>query len=208
MAEVRPSFQNRSVKTTGCNSSSSSTTNAFLLPDNLPPDQDPLFNPGKLNIPLVNNRKGSLPPTGPASGSHPSQLRLSISGPGDVVTRSKAEGRLNRARSLPVKYRYHPSNATLLSHSRHCRLPPPTPFPQRDASVSNPCLCRCFFSWLCLLHGGSLGWSYCFAQIGGYCKVRSARKTVEFRIVIKELLMCIRNINVVLVASSEEIKLE
>ncbi|XP_077960596.1 calcium-activated potassium channel subunit alpha-1a isoform X2 [Gasterosteus aculeatus] len=119
MAEVRPSFQNRSVKTTGCNSSSSTTTNAFLLPDNLPPDQDPLFNPGKLNIPLVNNRKGSLPPTGPASGSHPSQLRLSISGPGDVVTRSKAEGRLNRARSLPVKYRYHPSNATLLSHSRH-----------------------------------------------------------------------------------------
>lgn len=38
--------------------------------------------------------------------------------------------------------------------------------------------------------------------------MRSARKTVDFRIVTKELLMCIRNINVVLVASSEEIKLK
>ncbi|XP_078016869.1 calcium-activated potassium channel subunit alpha-1a isoform X15 [Epinephelus lanceolatus] len=117
MDEVRPSFQNRSVKTTGCNSTSI-TTNAFL-PNNLHPNQEPLFNPGKLNIPLVNNRKGSLLPMGPGPGADPSKLRLSISGPGDVAARSLAESRLNRARSLPVKYRYHPSNAMLLSHSRH-----------------------------------------------------------------------------------------
>ncbi|KAK9541485.1 hypothetical protein VZT92_001522 [Zoarces viviparus] len=117
MDGVRPSFQNRSVKTTGCNSTST-TTNAFL-PTNLHPNQDPLFKPGKPNIPLVNNRKGSLLPMGPGPGSDRSQLRFSISGPGDVVSRSQAESRLNRARSLPVKYRYHPSNATLFSHSRH-----------------------------------------------------------------------------------------
>ncbi|CAF98632.1 unnamed protein product, partial [Tetraodon nigroviridis] len=38
---------------------------------------------------------------------------------GDVVARPLVESRLSRARSLPVKYRYHPSNAMLLSHSRH-----------------------------------------------------------------------------------------
>ncbi|XP_056291171.1 calcium-activated potassium channel subunit alpha-1-like isoform X1 [Pseudoliparis swirei] len=117
MDEVRPSFQNRSVKTTGCNSTST-TTNAFL-PDNLHPNQDPLFNPGKRSIPLVNNRKGSLLPMGPGPASDPSKLRFSISGPGDVVARSQAASRLNRARSLPMKYRYHPSNAMLLSHSTH-----------------------------------------------------------------------------------------
>ncbi|TNN78502.1 Calcium-activated potassium channel subunit alpha-1 [Liparis tanakae] len=114
MDEVRPSFQNRSVKTTGCNSTST-TTNAFL-PDNSHPNKDPLFNPGKRNIPLVNNRKGSLLPMGPRPASDPSKLRFSISGPGDVVARSQAASRLNRARSLPMKYRYHPSNAMLLSH--------------------------------------------------------------------------------------------
>lgn len=171
MAEVRPSFQNRSVKTTGCNSSSSTTTNAFLLPDNLPPDQDPLFNPGKLNIPLVNNRKGSLPPTGPASGSHPSQLRLSISGPGDVVTRSKAEGRLNRARSLPVKYRYHPSNATLLSHSRHCRLPPPPPsLSGMHQSVTLACAAAFFFpGFVCCMAVHSAG-ATALHKLGGIAK--------------------------------------
>lgn len=122
MDEVRPSFQNRSVKTTGC-TSTSITSNAFL-PNTLHPNQDPLVNPGTINIPLVNNRKGSLLPMGPGPGAAPSKLRLSISGPGDVAARSLAESRLNRARSLPVKYRYHPSNAMLLSHSRHCRLPP------------------------------------------------------------------------------------
>ncbi|KAM9848106.1 calcium-activated potassium channel subunit alpha-1a [Aulostomus maculatus] len=117
MDEVRPSLQKRSVKTTGC-TSTSITSNAFL-PNTLHPHQDPLAKPDTINIPLVNNRKGSLLPVGPGPGAHPSQLRLSISGPGDTVGRSLAESRLNRARSLPVKYRYHPSNAMLLSHSRH-----------------------------------------------------------------------------------------
>ncbi|XP_035028074.1 calcium-activated potassium channel subunit alpha-1a isoform X3 [Hippoglossus stenolepis] len=115
MDEVRPSFQNRSVKATGC-TPASITSNEFL-PNTLHPNQDPLVRPGTINIPLVNNRKGSLLPAGP--GPHPSKLRFSISGPGDVTARSLAESRLNRARSLPVKYRYHPSNAMLLSHSRH-----------------------------------------------------------------------------------------
>ncbi|XP_068182977.1 calcium-activated potassium channel subunit alpha-1a [Antennarius striatus] len=117
MDEVRPSFQNQSIKTTGC-TSTSIISNAFL-PNTLHPNQDPLVIPGSINIPLVNNRKGSLLPTGPWPGADPSKLRLSISGPGDVVARSLAESRLNRARSLPVKYRYHPSNAMLLGHSRH-----------------------------------------------------------------------------------------
>ncbi|XP_062256879.1 calcium-activated potassium channel subunit alpha-1a isoform X1 [Platichthys flesus] len=115
MDEVRPSFQNQSVKTTGC-TPASITSNEFL-PNALHPNQDPLVRPGTINIPLVNNRKGSLLPAG--RGPHPSKLRFSISGPGDVTARSLAESRLNRARSLPVKYRYHPSNAMLLSHSRH-----------------------------------------------------------------------------------------
>lgn len=122
MDEVRPSFQNRSIKTTGC-TSTAITSNAFL-PNTLHPNQDPLVSPASINIPLVNNRKGSLLPRGPGPGPDPSKLRLSISGPGDVAARSQVESRLNRARSLPVKYRYHPSNAMLLSHSRHCRLPP------------------------------------------------------------------------------------
>ncbi|XP_033956387.1 calcium-activated potassium channel subunit alpha-1a isoform X1 [Pseudochaenichthys georgianus] len=118
MDEGRPSFPKRSVKTTGCNSTSI-TSNAFLS-NNLHPNKEPLFNPGKPNISLVNNRKGSLLPLGPGARADPSLLRLSVSGPGDVAAaRTLAESRLNRARSLPVKYRYHPSNAMLLSHSRH-----------------------------------------------------------------------------------------
>ncbi|KAI4813186.1 hypothetical protein KUCAC02_024532, partial [Chaenocephalus aceratus] len=114
MDEGRPSFPKRSVKTTGCNSTSI-TSNAFLS-NNLHPNKEPLFNPGKPNISLVNNRKGSLLPLGPGARADPSLLRLSVSGPGDVAARTLAESRLNRARSLPVKYRYHPSNAMLLSH--------------------------------------------------------------------------------------------
>ncbi|KAK1904963.1 Calcium-activated potassium channel subunit alpha-1 [Dissostichus eleginoides] len=114
MDEGRPSFPKRSVKTTGCNSTSI-TSNAFLS-NNLHPNKEPLFNPAKPNIPLVNNRKGSLLPLGPGARADPSLLRLSVSGPGDVAARTLAESRLNRARSLPVKYRYHPSNAMLLSH--------------------------------------------------------------------------------------------
>ncbi|XP_067466356.1 calcium-activated potassium channel subunit alpha-1a isoform X1 [Thunnus thynnus] len=115
--EVRPSFQKRSVKTTG-STSTSITSNAFL-PNTLHPNQDPLVSPGPINIPLVNNRKGSLLLKGPGPGADPSKLRFSISGPGGTVARSLAESRLNRARSLPVKYRYHPSNSMLLSHSRN-----------------------------------------------------------------------------------------
>ncbi|XP_068597384.1 calcium-activated potassium channel subunit alpha-1a [Brachionichthys hirsutus] len=117
MDEVRPSFQNQSLKTTGC--TSTTTISNTCLPNTLHPNQDPLVIPGSFNIPLVNNRKGSLPPTRPWPGADSSKQRFSISGPGDVVARSLAESRLSRARSLPVKYRYHPSNAMLLGHSRH-----------------------------------------------------------------------------------------
>ncbi|XP_075894561.1 calcium-activated potassium channel subunit alpha-1 isoform X2 [Nelusetta ayraudi] len=117
MDEVRPSFQNRSVKTSA-GASTSIAANAFP-PVSLQANQDPLVSSGSFNVPLVNNRKGSLLPRGPGPGAGPSKLRLSLSGPGDVAARSLAESRLNRARSLPVKYRYHPSNAMLLSHSRH-----------------------------------------------------------------------------------------
>ena len=67
-----------------------------------------------VSVPLVNNRKGSLLP--PAK---PPALRLGITGSGDL-------SRLPRARSLPVKYRYHPShsnNGTL--SRRHCKAHPP-----------------------------------------------------------------------------------
>lgn len=140
MDEVRPSFQNRSVKTTA-SASTSITANTFP-PDPLQASQDPLVSSGSFNIPLVNNRKGSLLPRGPGPGAGPSKLRLSLSGPGDVAARSLAESRLSRARSLPVKYRYHPSNAMLLSHSRHCRLPP-----LWDASASNPACTVPIFCW-------------------------------------------------------------
>ncbi|KAM9727793.1 calcium-activated potassium channel subunit alpha-1a isoform 7-T7 [Menidia menidia] len=117
MDDVRPSIQKRSVKATGC-ISTSITSNAFL-PSTPHPNQEPRFGRGTANIPLVNNRKGSLLPMRPGPGLDPSQLRLSISGPRDAVARALAESRLNRAHSLPVKYRYQPSNAMMLSHSRH-----------------------------------------------------------------------------------------
>lgn len=106
--EVRPSYQKRSIKITSC----SITANSLPPSAQQPPSQDaPLGpGPGPAHVPLVNNRKGSLLPAGPCD---PTQLRLSIS-----------ESRLNRARSLPVKYRYHPSNAMLHNQSRHCRFLP------------------------------------------------------------------------------------
>lgn len=124
MDEVKPSFQKRSVKTTGC-ISTSITSNAFL-PKAPHPKQEPLISRGTTSIAVVNNRKGSPLPVGqgPQAKPKPSQLHLSISGPGGVVARSLADSRLNRAHSLPVKYCYQPSNAMLLSHSRRCRLPP------------------------------------------------------------------------------------
>lgn len=86
-----------------------------------------------VSVPLVNNRKGSLLP--PAK---PSALRLSFIGSGDLGQVGRLPGvaeeasRLLRARSLPVKYRYHPShsNNATLSH-RHCKghLPLPLPLP-------------------------------------------------------------------------------
>lgn len=113
--EVRPSFQKRSIKITSCTITANS-----LLPSPQQPSQDALLSPGSAHIPLVNNRKGSLLPAGPCD---PAQLRLSISGPGESGARLLVESRLNRARSLPVKYRYHPSNSMLHNQSRHCRLP-------------------------------------------------------------------------------------
>lgn len=87
-----------------------------------------------VSVPLVNNRKGSLLP--PAV---PSALRQVGAGvpvvpprrrPTAAVAAAAAAGEVNRiqrARSLPVKYRYHPglpSNATL-SHQH--RKPPAAP---------------------------------------------------------------------------------
>ncbi|KAM6916719.1 calcium-activated potassium channel subunit alpha-1a isoform 2-T2 [Xenentodon cancila] len=115
--EVKPSFQKRSVKTTGC--ISTSITSKAFLPKALHPKQEPLVRRGTANATTVNIRKGSLFPVGPGPRAEPSQMHLGISGPGGVVPRSQAESRLNRAHSLPVKYRYQPSNAMLLSHSRH-----------------------------------------------------------------------------------------
>lgn len=83
-----------------------------------------------VSVPLVNNRKGSLLPP-----AEPSALRLSLIGSGDLAQVGRLPGvaeeasRLQRARSLPVKYRYHAShsnNATL--SQRQCKghlFPPP-----------------------------------------------------------------------------------
>ncbi|XP_036382582.1 calcium-activated potassium channel subunit alpha-1 isoform X3 [Megalops cyprinoides] len=84
--EVRPTYQNRSIKI------SNSTANTVHKASPREGVAEP--------VPLVNNRKGSL-----LLPSDPS-LRLGLTRPGE-------EGRLQRARSLPVKYRYHPSNAML-----------------------------------------------------------------------------------------------
>lgn len=134
--EVRPSFQKRSIKITSC-----SITANSLLPIAQQPSQDALLSPGPAHVPLVNNRKGSLLPAGPCD---PAQLRLSIS-----------ESRLNRARSLPVKYRYHPSNAMLHNQSRHCRLP------WAGCISRNPILPQA--AWR------SLRWSCCDAKLPHVC---------------------------------------
>lgn len=85
-----------------------------------------------VSVPLVNNRKGSLLPL-----AQPCALRLSFIGPrdlGQVGRQPRAAedaSRLQRACSLPVKYRYHPShsNNATLSH-RHCKgYRAPLPFP-------------------------------------------------------------------------------
>ena len=115
-------MQNRSINITNC--TSASLTSNTHRPNAPHPHQDPPAPACSASIPLVNNRKGSLLPLGPGPRANPSLLRLSISGPGNGPGRGLAESRLNRARSLPVKYRYHPSNAPLLGRSRPRRLPP------------------------------------------------------------------------------------
>ncbi|XP_034148638.1 calcium-activated potassium channel subunit alpha-1a isoform X1 [Esox lucius] len=134
--EVRTSLQNRSVKTANCTSSNCTSSN-YTSPSTSavtsnsthpqPPPRhthrkDPLAPQGVAgSVPLVNNRKGSLLPLGVGPG-HRGEVRLSISGlgGGDVAGRAQAEqSRLVRARSLPVKYRYHPGNASL--HGRSSR---------------------------------------------------------------------------------------
>lgn len=85
------------------------------------------------SVPLVNNRKGSLFPS--------AAPRLSLMGSRDLSQACRLPGvaeetiRLQRARSLPVKYRYHPSNATV-SH-RHCKGHPPHPPPVFGRPVFN-----------------------------------------------------------------------
>ncbi|XP_067241978.1 calcium-activated potassium channel subunit alpha-1a isoform X1 [Chanodichthys erythropterus] len=79
--EVRATFQNRSNK----------LANSMAVPNTLP-SVLPVVECSTSAVPLVNNRKGSLLLLAP-----PSQSRLSLAG-------------LNRARSLPGKYRYRPSN--------------------------------------------------------------------------------------------------
>lgn len=105
-----------------------------------------------VSVPLVNNRKGSLLPP-----AEPSALRLSSVDSGDPNQfgqrpgAHEEKGRLQRARSLPVKYRYH-SNHAILNH-RHCKShpsPPQTPppplgvcgRPKLDNSTTKACACQ------------------------------------------------------------------
>lgn len=101
-----------------------------------------------VSVPLVNNRKGSLLPS-----AEPSSLRLSFMGSRDLGQVGRLPGvveeasRLQRARSLPVKYRYHPSHANnaILSH-RHCKghLPlPPGVFGRLVFNNSTTRACAC-----------------------------------------------------------------
>ncbi|XP_038128585.1 calcium-activated potassium channel subunit alpha-1-like isoform X3 [Cyprinodon tularosa] len=70
-------------------------------------------------IPLVNNRKGSL-----LALSKPSALKLSLVGSRDLAQVGQLPGvaeetrRLQRARSLPVKYRYHHGHPSITTHSQ------------------------------------------------------------------------------------------
>ncbi|XP_056104089.1 calcium-activated potassium channel subunit alpha-1a isoform X5 [Rhinichthys klamathensis goyatoka] len=84
--EVRATFQNPSIE----------LANSMAVPNTLP-SVLPVVGCSTTAVPLVNNRKGSLLPPAP-----PSQSRLSLAG-------------LNRARSLPGKYRYRYRPSTLSS---------------------------------------------------------------------------------------------
>ncbi|XP_039629008.1 calcium-activated potassium channel subunit alpha-1a isoform X2 [Polypterus senegalus] len=88
--EVKPIYQNQSYKVY-------TATNSLLRPKTF----EELFEP----VPLVNNRKGSLYLPGDRS------LRL---GPVSLSEHGRpATSRLQRACSLPVKYRYHPSSSAV-----------------------------------------------------------------------------------------------
>ncbi|XP_069044993.1 calcium-activated potassium channel subunit alpha-1a isoform X2 [Lepisosteus oculatus] len=93
--DVRPTYQNRSYK---FNSSAAAKALLSAVP----------FEDVAEPVPLVNNRKGSL-----------YLPRLSLLSPGDPGW--EAPSRLQRARSLPVKYRYHPSSS-MANHSP-CMFP-------------------------------------------------------------------------------------
>lgn len=102
-----------------------------------------------VSVPLVNNRKGSLLPP-----AEPSPLRLSLMGSGDLGQVGQRPGaaeeasQLQRARSLPVKYRYHSSHSSTatLGH-RQCKghLPPPLGVfgrPELSNSTTEACACQ------------------------------------------------------------------
>ncbi|XP_070401761.1 calcium-activated potassium channel subunit alpha-1 isoform X3 [Nothobranchius furzeri] len=72
-----------------------------------------------VSIPLVNNHKGSLQPS-----TRPSALRLSLTCSGDLTRVGQLSGlaeetsRLQRAQSLPVKYRYHAGHSNNVTLSQ------------------------------------------------------------------------------------------
>lgn len=84
-----------------------------------------------VHVPLVNNRKGSLLPPAMPSALRQVGARVPVipprRRPAAAVAAAGEVNRIQRARSLPVKYRYHsghPSNTTL-SHQH--RKPPAAP---------------------------------------------------------------------------------
>lgn len=82
-----------------------------------------------MSIPLVNNRTGSLWPL-----KKPPALKLSLICSGDLTQVGRIHGvseeasRLQRARSLPVKYRYHPGLSANAVSQRQCKGPSPRVF--------------------------------------------------------------------------------
>lgn len=101
-----------------------------------------------VSVPLVNNRKGSL-----RSPAVASALRLSLTGSRDLAqvgrlpAVAEEASRLQRARSLPVKYRYHSSNATLSQRQCKGHAPPSTALlplsrPVLKHSTTKACACQ------------------------------------------------------------------
>lgn len=101
-------------------------------------------------VPLVNNRKGSLLPPAVPSALRPVGVPVVPPRRRPAATVAAAAAgevnRIQRAHSLPVKYRYHsghPSNATL-SHQH--RKPPATPhsvwFGGHRAQQQEACACQ------------------------------------------------------------------